>query len=291
MTRLYLGIDGGGTRCRARLVDADGRVLGEGQGGPSNPRLGLQSAMEEVLAATHEALRSAGLPREATALLSAGLGLAGVGQKAERGAVLAWDHPFSSTRVETDAHVACLGAHGGEDGAVLIVGTGSCGLALIGGQEVRIGGWGFPISDEGSGAWIGLEALRLALRVHDGLAPESSLAARVLAGFEEDPEAMVIWLGRARPRDYAALAPTVLEEAPRDEGAARIVKNAAVALAGLAEALLAAGAPRLSIMGGLAAPLMPYFPASLSGRLHPPKGDALEGALMLARGLGGSSPG
>ena len=63
--------------------------------------------------------------------------------------------------------IACLGAHGGRDGGIVIAGTGSVGLAMVNGREFRIGGYGFPISDEGSGAEIGLHAIRLALRAHD----------------------------------------------------------------------------------------------------------------------------
>ena len=73
-------------------------------------------------------------------------------------------HPFASVRFISDGLAACLGAHGGADGAVVVAGTGSIGVGLIGGRELRFGGYGFPISDEGSGADIGLQAIRLALR-------------------------------------------------------------------------------------------------------------------------------
>ena len=72
-------------------------------------------------------------------------------------------HPFASVRFISDGLAACLGAHGGADGAIVVAGTGSIGVGLIGGRELRFGGYGFPISDEGSGADIGLQAIRLAL--------------------------------------------------------------------------------------------------------------------------------
>src|SRR5436190_1059620 len=76
-----------------------------------------------------------------------------------------------------DATIACLGAHGGYDGGVVLVGTGSVALAIVNGREIRIGGYGFPISDEGSGAALGLAALRLALKAHDGRIPGTRLTS------------------------------------------------------------------------------------------------------------------
>jgi len=60
-------------------------------------------------------------------------------------------HPFRSIVYAHDATVACIGAHGAREGGIVIVGTGSVGFAVVGGREVRVGGYGFPISDEGSG--------------------------------------------------------------------------------------------------------------------------------------------
>ena len=76
-------------------------------------------------------------------------------------------HPFRSVVYANDATIACIGAHGGTDGGIVIVGTGSVGFAVVEGREIRVGGYGFPISDEGSGADLGLHAIRLALRAYD----------------------------------------------------------------------------------------------------------------------------
>ena len=61
-----------------------------------------------------------------------------------------------------------MGGHAGHDGGIIVVGTGTVGWAIIAEQEYRVGGWGFPVSDEGSGAWLGCEALRRVLWVRDG---------------------------------------------------------------------------------------------------------------------------
>ena len=62
--------------------------------------------------------------------------------------MLAYQHPFRAVAVETDAHIAWLGAFGGGEGAILIVGTGSCGYGCLQGRRFTIGGRGFQISDE-----------------------------------------------------------------------------------------------------------------------------------------------
>ncbi len=89
-------------------------------------------------------------------------------------------HPFRSVVYAHDATIACIGAHAAKDGGIVIVGTGSVGFAVVGGREVRVGGYGFPISDEGSGADLGLHAIRLALRAHDERARGTSLTRDVM---------------------------------------------------------------------------------------------------------------
>ncbi|MFP3326381.1 hypothetical protein R0K05_25365, partial [Planococcus sp. SIMBA_160] len=78
---------------------------------------------------------------------------------------------------------------------------GSCGLALPRNLPRQIGGWGFPISDAGSGAWIGLGAIRQALEALDGMAERGPLAEAVLARFDDDAEQAVAWLDEATSRD------------------------------------------------------------------------------------------
>ena len=98
--RLLVGIDGGGTKCRARITDMDGFVLGEGQGGPANTRLGLDVAFGSIIAATDIALASAGLNLGRKKDVHAGLGLAGLSLKREQDMVAGYDHPFASMTVE-----------------------------------------------------------------------------------------------------------------------------------------------------------------------------------------------
>ncbi|WP_112661627.1 BadF/BadG/BcrA/BcrD ATPase family protein [Microvirga flavescens] len=281
---LFIGIDGGGTSCRARLRDGQGNLLGEGSGGSANIRLDPDLVWSSILTACRAALSAAGLGEDAFTRTRVGFGMAGAGQKSAVDRLLSRPHPFAAVAIDTDAHTAWLGAFGGKDGAIIIVGTGSCGYGVARGKRFQIGGWGFEISDEGSGAVMGREALRRALWVHDGLSPASSLATEILADFGNSPQVMVDWVGQSRPSDYARYAPIVLKHAAeRDSLATALVEHAAGGIARIADRLLDLGAPSLCLFGGLGEPLRHWLPPSVQDTIVPPLSDALDGAILLAR--------
>ncbi|MDE1150554.1 MAG: BadF/BadG/BcrA/BcrD ATPase family protein [Azospirillaceae bacterium] len=198
---------------------------------------------------------------------------------------------FAGLTLETDAHTACLGAFSGRDGAILITGTGSAGYALVQGRPHIVGGWGFEVSDEGSGASIGRDAVRAALRGHDGLVAETALTRHVRAALGPTPAAIVAWADRAKPADYGKLAPEVLAFAAQgDLVAIAIIGQAVANLESYMHRLVALGAPRLCLMGGLAQPLTPWLSPWAQSLLVEPEGDALEGSLLLARFGAGTTP-
>ncbi len=280
---LFVGVDGGGTRCRARVCNAAGERLGEGMAGSANIRLGFERTFEEVERACSEALRQAGIAAEALSRVHAGLGLAGL-FRSERDAVLAYPHPFAGVVADTDGHVACLGAHGGADGAILVVGTGSGGYAVIAGEALSIGGCGFQLADQGSGAALGRDAVRRALWAFEGVVAGTSLTRAVMARFHDSTEEAVRWGDAAKPKDFAALAPLVFEHAAQGDALAReLIGAAATELAQIIAALHRRGAPAVALVGGLARPIAPYLPGPAQALLVEPAGDALDGALLMAR--------
>ena len=115
---------------------------------------------------------------------------------------------------------ACLGAHAGADGGLIIAGTGSAGIALVDGQTTIVGGRGFLLGDDGAAARIGADAARAALRAFDQLEPMSGLSREILDHFGGDPLAMTRWALTAKPRDYGAFAPLALNAAERGEDGA-----------------------------------------------------------------------
>src|SRR6516165_2322589 len=279
---LFLGVDGGATRSRARIRDGEGRLLGEAEAGPANTRLGLAQTLREVLSAAEGAAAAAGLGD--LARLHAGLGLAGATGPEEVERILAEPLPFASTVVDTDAYAAWLGACGGKDGAVLIVGTGSCGLAVVHGQRINVGGWGDVVSDDGSGNAIGRAALRRALWAFEGLAPPAALAEAILARFGHDPEKMVAWAMAATKTDFARFAPLVFEHAARREPLAlALVQEAAGHIGRMAGRLIDCGAPSVALIGGMAEAIEPWLPPPVRQRLVPPLADAVDGAIVMAR--------
>ena len=281
---LFAGVDGGGTGCRARIQDAEGRLLGTGIAGPAALRLGIDRALAEVEKACRAALEEAGLGSDALSLVHAAAGLAGVGRKGALEQLVQQPHPFRSIVYVNDATIACIGAHGAQDGGIVIVGTGSVGFAVVGGREVRVGGYGFPISDEGSGADVGLHAIRLALRAYDERAVDSSLTRDVMMRFHNDPFEAVAWMDPATATDYATFAPLVLRHADAgDPVARRIVRDAAEQIDELVRRLCECGASRIALLGGLASPMQPWLAPDVQRRLVPVEGDAVDGALHLAR--------
>jgi glucosamine kinase len=280
---LFLGVDGGGTHCRAVLVDSAGRVLGTGAGGPANIRL-REAALAEIMKACGQAFASAGLGEGDRARTHAGFGLAGAAQEIDRSWLLAQPHAFSSLTVDNDAYAAWFGAFGGADGAILIVGTGSCGLAVIGGRRINVGGWGADIGDDGSGMAIGRMAIRRALWAMEGMAPMTPLAEEVLAFFKGNPESVVQWARDAEPADYGRFAPSVFAHAERGDGlAVPIVETTAVDISRLVSRLVEVGADKVAMIGGIWPGIMRWLPATIRSHLIEPAGDGAHGGVLMAR--------
>src|SRR5205809_6197003 len=100
---LYVGVDGGGTHCRARIRDASGRLVGEGQGGPANARLGAAIAMGSVVQAAKAAAAAGGIAESALGRASVFMGLAGAIDAGRQKALVAEPNPFSHVQMDTDA--------------------------------------------------------------------------------------------------------------------------------------------------------------------------------------------
>jgi len=284
MDTLLLGIDGGGTRCRARLSTAAGVKLGEATAGPANIRFGVQEGFTEVFRATAQCLQQAGLSRRDLPRIAACLALAGATEPAVLAAARRLQLPFRATLITADAHAACIGAHRGRDGGIIVVGTGTIGWAQVVGCSHRVGGWGWPISDEGSGAWLGCEALRRVLWAHDGRIAWTPLLTAVFDRYQSDPHAIVQWTARAAPRDFGSLAPLIVDHASaNDPLGIELMQLAGGHIDSLASRLLSFGATRLALAGGLAAHVERWLAQETKVHLVPPAGDALEGALRLAR--------
>lgn len=281
-----LGIDGGGTRCRARLTDSRGHVIGEGQAGPANLGLGVDVALGSILDATLKALRQAGLGERVLSNTDAGMGLAAANVPKHREAFERTSLPFRCVRVRSDAETACLGAHKGRDGAILILGTGSQGVLHQQGNFTTVGGWGFALSDSGSGAILGRASVRRALLAQQGIEPSSPFTDSIMERFKNDPSVMLEWSTNAKPGDWAAFAKGTFEFAYQGDAIAlELVRQNAETVGRMLDRLIDMGARRICLMGGVAEPTRPYLPARFNSVLAEPEGDAMDGALLLCTDL------
>lgn len=281
---LYLGVDGGGTKCRACVADGQGNILGVGNAGAANAMQGLEQTQNSVVLSARRALENAGLSEDYLSRLVVGVGLAGVNLPGVYRAMMEWEHPFSKLYLATDLHIACFGAHGQESGAVIIAGTGSCGYANVGGEDIMLGGHGFPLGDKGSGAWMGLEAVKAVLLACDGLGPQTLLMGKIEELLQARGVALAERLSRASPGEYARLAPVIFAAANSGDAVARhIVQEGAGYISSLAGKLLERNPPRLSILGGLAEPLASWLDQSIARQLAEPLATPEVGAVLFAR--------
>ena len=279
---LFVGIDGGGSKCKARIRGAG--IEGVGVAGPANPFQNLELARESILEATVLALADANLPESTLGGLVAGVGLAGVNVPRFFHLMEAWQHPFARMYLTSDIHIACLSAHGGENGAVIVAGTGSVGYTCINGKTTSYGGHGFPFGDKGSGAWLGLEAIKAALLALDNLGPQTRLLADIESHLEVQGLDMVDIMSRARTRDYGALAPLVLDAAEQgDAVAVAIVRDGAAYLDDMAARMLANGANYFCLLGGLSGKIRQWMRADLTRHLVEPLQEPDYGALLFAQ--------
>ncbi len=283
--QLFIGIDGGGTKCRATIYSVKQGVLGTGLGGPANPLHGLERTLESIMVSTQLALRDAGLPLETVHQLYAGLGLAGVNLPSLYDKIMEWDHPFKQMFLTTDLHTACIGAHEGSDGAVIITGTGSCGFSCVAGDTTNYGGHGFALGDKGSGAWMGLEAIKNALLDLDGLGEKTELTDVICQHFSVDNAMGIVEQMSGQPSSsFAKLARYVFEAAKNnDQVAIEIVKEGANYVSKLAHRLLENNPPRLSMIGGLAEPLNCWLDEDIAKRVEAPIQPPEMGAVYFAQ--------
>lgn len=282
---LYLGIDGGGSKCRAIITNADMTVLGEGLSGPANPLRGMDIATTSVLDATTQALTAAGLTTDDMPRLIAGAGLAGLNVPHYFSLFSAWQHPFHALHLTSDLHIACIGAHSGQDGAVIICGTGSCGLASVNGQLLEIGGHGFPYGDNGSGAWIGMQMLHHVLLSLDQLEQPTALAELLMYEVgATDAISLVTTFMHATPTTYAKYAPLVFYAAQSGDTAAQlIIQQAATHIDNIALRLFSIQPPYLSMIGGVAAKLIPFLSPAVQSVITPAQQAPEFGAIWFAQ--------
>lgn len=228
---VVLGLDSGGTKTLAAIADRDGRVLRQWTGPGFDPMAGdrwvehLRTAADFLGEGQSIAAVVLGLPLHGE--------VEAISERQRAVAASVFDCPHL---VLNDVEVACDGAFAGEDGVLVLAGTGSMSWAKVGGKSFRSGGWGDVFGDEGSAYWIGRQALSMATQALDGRRDAPEFTAAILAACGIEQGQLIAWAyGQDNARaGFADLARTVDALANRgDAPAIEILKEAAGFLADL----------------------------------------------------------
>jgi N-acetylglucosamine kinase-like BadF-type ATPase len=302
----FLGIDGGGSKTSC-LIGDENSALGSGTAAGSNVvRVGEAQARDALTAAISQACVAARItPAQLTRTC---IGVAGAARPQISEAVRRLLSELIPGQIDIygDMVIAFEAAFGAGPGVIVIAGTGSIAYGrTAAGQTARAGGWGFAISDEGSGHWIGRAAVAAVMRAYDedeGEAQTEAESSPLLAGIMKvwgvrTREQLVLAANGSPSRDFAGLFPAVLAAAGSGDAlASAILTRAAAELATLAEIVISrlfpdAATVPVAMSGGVfgnSALLRQIFYNSL--RSHCPNAavrstvfESVEGALALAR--------
>lgn len=284
---IYIGVDGGGSQCKVRIENSQGQLLGQANSGPANIRLSVDQAWQSIYEAIDKILKPMGITLEQKQYrFHIGLGLAGCEATDAYQDCRNRPHPFTTLQLTTDAHIACLGAHYPGNGAIIIIGTGVIGYQIDDGHTFQVGGWGFPHSDEGSGAWLGLEAIRLTLHWLDGRISPSPLLIAIFEQFCRSTEQLVTWANRANSTAFASLAPLVISHLDKqDPYATTLIQQAAQAIDVIGDTLANSATKPLPccLLGGIATSIKPWLKQHLQARIVKPQHDATRGAIQMIK--------
>lgn len=240
LVAFFLGIDGGGSKTRCIVGDEESR-LGTGTSGSSKvQRVGETCARDSLSGAIHEACVQAGVSPRKIARTGAGITGSARPEIAALMRELIMSVVGGEIEIIGDVEVAFEDAFGDGAGVIVIAGTGSIAYGRNStGEPARSGGWGYPISDEGSGYWIGVEAVHAALGVRDRRETPRLLAELMTKLGAKDFDDFVVRMNSNPTPDFATLFPVVLSSAEGgDVVANEVLGCAGRELAKLAESVI-----------------------------------------------------
>ncbi|MBO9589319.1 BadF/BadG/BcrA/BcrD ATPase family protein [Devosia sp.] len=307
MPRYYLGVDGGGTNCRVRLADENLVTLAEVKNGRSNLQIDAgDPAYKAISDGTRDVFKAAGVDYAQTANTYACFGMAGGRMDTARAEFAARPWPFAGVKVYDDIDIAHAGALGGGEGGVVIIGTGSAAMSIVGGKRYQAGGWGFHIGDQMSGAILGRELARYTVEAEDGLAESSPLTKAVAGALGGDNQGIMTWsfatamdlkllsddgtegcddalIGRA-PGEYGKLMPLWFDYLEQNDPVALKLLDVQMGyIDTYVRWFKSHGAEVMAIVGGLGQRLFPRLTERYGNFVALPQFEPLHGAVLLAK--------
>ncbi|MCF6344265.1 MAG: hypothetical protein L3J15_06270 [Devosiaceae bacterium] len=289
--QLFLGVDGGGTKCAMRLVDENSNILAEEVlSNSSNLQVNNgENAYYSVLQLSEIIFQKAGLDlRQDSKRTYACFGMSGARLKRAKQDFSKRNFPFAKTHICDDIDIAQIGAFLGKDGAVLIIGTGSAGLSIINNERFQVGGWGFNIGDDMSGAILGRKLLRMSLQAHEGLINSSELTKNIMAQFDNSAENLMAFSFNkdTKPATYAKHMPLLIEHFEKnDKNAIKLIEFEMLAIEKYIHYFKKNGAKEIAIIGGFGERLLPIIKQRFDKIIIKAKSDPLNGAIILAKRL------
>ena len=284
----YVGIDGGATKTDIIIKDESGKIVNRYKSGPANISVSLDKSYNSIYNGLVNAFENIGIKfpdQDESYKIYAGLGLAGLEDVDAYNTFITRLTCFDDFIVKTDSLIACLGAHKGEDGMIVIIGTGSVAFTIYNGRCYRLGGWGFPYGDEGSGAWIGCEAVRKALHYYDGRIEKSELYVEIFNQFDNNVDKLISWAAKAHSTEFASLFPVILKHFNKNDIAAVKLINSAVkeieSLIDGMEKKLKNKKLKIALIGGVSKVIAPLLSENLKKRLQEPILSPAEGGILL----------
>ncbi len=281
--KYLFGVDGGGTGCRVVLADNTGSILSKTKGGPANIETSFSSARNNIVEACKNALSQASLPETIFENSFAVLGLAG-SNMGDFDKELSKQLPFKRNLIINDGEITLEGAVGHSDGCIAAIGTGSVFTGRVNGAIRQIGGWGFILGDNGSGAKLGCDILKAAIRCHENLGTHSDLTNKIMQEFNNSIVNVVKHTLDFKPKDYAQFAPLVLEYYEKEDHNACQIINYEISI--IEKSIRSAGfqpEKPFCLLGGLGNFYKKHISPEFSKFVVEPLGDAASGALSIAK--------
>ncbi len=284
----YLAVDGGGTKTAIQLTPAfhnGGEHAITLTTGPSSLTQQGEQGIQTIVGGLREILQQHQLSPAQCMLVAGVAGASNSELKQLLDDALA---PFPHRLVTTDAHISLAGAGNGNAVNCIAIGTGTVATRLNPDNSVSlIGGWGFPIGDQGGGAWLGFEAVRALIRSID-TGQSSVLADVIRSAIGSQRSEILNWVKAANATRYAQLAPAVTDSANQGCAVAQAIIHQGVEhIESLVKDCCQNNDLDIVFLGSLGQYYQPKLANQWQTRCIAPQGNALDGATLLASQLSG----